>query len=255
ALISRISSVDDRPSIHVLDREEAKLKALSQQYGVQTHTKPGEWIKNLNCVVLAVKPQDLPQAITEIKPFLGTGLILSIAAGVQTKDLIKMTGKNRICRVMPNTPVKTGLGVDGIFLTEAAKEDRPMVETILAPTGLLVWCDKEAMIESITCISGSGPAYVFLFLEALEKAGLNYGFSPEIARQLAIYTVLGSAKLAQGSPHSFTELSKAVQSKGGTTIEAVKVMEENGFQQTMLEAMKACRKRAIELGDEFSRKL
>ncbi len=255
ALISRISSIQEPPEIEVLDKSEEKLKALASLYKITAQQKPGDWINGLDCLILAVKPQDLPQAIQEIKPYLGDGLILSIAAGVQTKDLMKMTGKDRICRVMPNTPVKIGLGVCGIFLTPAATDDKPMVEKILEPTGLLVWCDKEEQIESITCISGSGPAYVYLFLEALEKAGLNYGFAPEVARSLAIYTVLGSAKLAQESPQSFTVLSKAVQSKGGTTIEAVKVMENNGFQHIMLEAMKACRRRAIELGEEFSRKL
>ncbi len=256
AFISRMAAIwDNKSDIHVTDISREKLEELKVKYSVSVHAEKGSWLDELDCVVLAVKPQNLPEAIAQIKPYIQKCLVLSIAAGVRTGDLEKMIGHKRICRVMPNTPVKVGLGVCGIYLTEDAKSDKQLVEMLLQNSGNLIWCPDEDMIESITSISGSGPAYVFVFLEALERAALDYGFSPEVARELAIYTVLGSARLAQDSPESFTALSKAVQSKGGTTIEAVKIIEGSGFSDMMQQAIKACRKRAVELGEEFSSKV
>ena len=156
---------------------------------------------------------------------------------------------------MPNTPVREGLGVCGIFMVSKEEKDKETVEAILKPTGLLIWCTTESMIDSLTAVSGSGPAYVFLFLAALEKAALEFGFTAQEAHDMAVYTILGSSTLALKSDETFTSLCKKVQSKGGTTIEATKVIEGSGFADMMLRAMEACRTRAIELGDEFSKKV
>ncbi len=256
AIIARMSlDWEDKSAIHVTDPSKEKLERLHSKYGVAVHEEKGGWLEEMDCVVLAVKPQNLPEAIVEIKPYVRKCLILSICAGVRIADLEKMIGQKRICRVMPNTPVKVGLGVCGICLTKEAEGEKPLVEAILRTCGQLIWCPDETMIESVTAISGSGPAYVFLFMQALERAGVGYGFSPEQARAMAVYTTLGAAALADKSPETLDTLCKAVQSKGGTTIEAVKIIEGSGFSDMMQNAMQACRNRAVELGQEFSDKV
>ena len=256
AIISRMVSTWDNPAcIHVADKNFEKLENLHKEFNVTTHQETGEWLSEMDCVVLAVKPQQLPEVLIQNKEFLKDTFVLSIAAGVKTKDIEKLLGQNRICRVMPNTPVREGLGVCGIFMVSKEEKDKETVEAILKPTGLLIWCTTESMIDSLTAVSGSGPAYVFLFLAALEKAALEFGFSAKEAHDMAVYNILGSSTLALKSDETFTSLCKKVQSKGGTTIEATKVIEGSGFADMMLRAMEACRTRAIELGDEFSKKV
>ncbi len=256
AIISRMVSTWEEPThIHVTDRNLEKLDNLHKQFKISTHPKIGNWLAEMDCVVLAVKPQQLPEVLVQNKEFLKDVFVVSIAAGVKTKDIEKLLGQRRICRVMPNTPVKEGLGVCGIFMVSQEEKDKKLVEAILLPTGLLIWCPFESMIDSVTAVSGSGPAYVFLFLAALEKAALEFGFTAQEAHDMAVYTVLGSSTLALKSEETFTELCKKVQSKGGTTIEATKIIEGSGFAEMMLRAMDACRARAIELGDEFSQKV
>ena len=256
AIISRMVSTWDNPAyIHVTDKNIEKLENLHKEFGVTTHPAPGGWLSEMDCVVLAVKPQQLPEVLIQNKEFLKDTFVLSIAAGVKTQDIEKLLGQNRICRVMPNTPVREGLGVSGIFLVSKEEKVKQIVEAILKPTGLLIWCTGESMIDSLTAVSGSGPAYVFLFLAALEKAALEFGFTTQEAHDMAVYTVLGASTLALKSDETFTALCKKVQSKGGTTIEATKIIEGSGFAEMMLRAMEACRTRAVELGDEFSKKV
>lgn len=253
AIIARMADHwDEHSNIHVLDLNDNKLDKLHNDFGITPHKEIGPWLSEMDCVIFAVKPQQLPEALSDAKEFLKNNFVLSIAAGVKIRDIEKLLGHNRICRVMPNTPVKEGLGVCGIYMASEDEEDKKTVEEILSPAGLLIWCSFESMIDSVTAVSGSGPAYVFLFLLALEKAALEFGFTAEQSRQMAIYTVLGSATLAKNSDEPFSELCRKVQSKGGTTIEATKIIEGSGFQEMMLRAMQACRTRAIELGDEFS---
>lgn len=256
AIISRmVSTWENSQLIHVTDKNLEKLEKLKNEFGVSIHEEAGAWLSEMDCVVLSVKPQQLPEVLVQNKEFLKNVFVLSIAAGVKTKDIEKLLGQNRICRVMPNTPVKEGLGVSGIYMVSKEAKDKEAVEDILNPTGLIIWCAFESMLDSVTAVSGSGPAYVFLFLAALEKAALEFGFSSQEARDMAIYTVLGSATLAQRSDDTFGALCKKVQSKGGTTIEATKIIEGSGFSEMMLRAMEACRTRALQLGDEFSEKV
>lgn len=256
AIIARMVASDWSPEfIHVIDPNQEKLDFLSQKFKVHTHLKAGSWLAQIDSVLLAVKPQDLAEAINSISNWINDALVISIAAGVKTSDLTKLIGHGNICRVMPNTPVKIGDGVCGIFETDQAKDDHEFIVKVFASTGDLIWCEKEEMLESVTAISGSGPAYVFRFIEALEEVGKKYGFNGPQARRMAIATVLGAATLAKDSLEPVHELRQKVTSKGGTTYEALKVLEEKHFMEIMQQAMDACRKRAIELGDEFSQKL
>lgn len=255
-IISKMVTSDwSGEDIHVIDRNAEKLERFSKQFGVQVHDKPGSWMAQIDSVVLAVKPQQLPDAIASAKEWMDEALIISIAAGVRIEDLRAMLGQNRICRAMPNTPMKIGKGVCGLYATAEADEDHLFIVKVFAACGDLIWCDKEEMLEGVTVVSGSGPAYVFRFIEALENAGIRYGFNEVQARRLAIATVLGSAELARQSDEPPAELRAKVTSKGGTTYEALKVMQERGFMEMMQDAMDACRRRSAELGEAFHENL
>ncbi len=152
---------------------------------------------------------------------------------------------------MPNTPMKIGLGVCGLYSTPEAEPDHRFIVKVFAACGDLIWCTKEEELDGVTAISGSGPAYVFRFIEALTEAGLRYGFNDVQAKRMAIATVLGSAELVKRSGESPSALREKVTSKGGTTYEALKVMNDRHFMEMMQGAMDACKKRAVELGDAF----
>ena len=252
AIISKMVSSDWKGTdIHVIDHNEEKLEHLASAYGVHTHKEPGSWLAEIDAVVLAVKPQQLPDAINASKEWIEDALVISIAAGVRVKDLEAMIGHNCICRTMPNTPMKIGLGVCGLYSTPEADPDHRFIVKVFAACGDLIWCTKEEEMDGVTAISGSGPAYVFRFIEALTEAGLRYGFNDVQAKRMAIATVLGSAELAKRSGESPSVLREKVTSKGGTTYEALKVMNDRHFMEMMQDAMDACKKRAVELGDAF----
>lgn len=252
AIIAKMVSSDWKADdIYVIDHNESKLAILSSTYGVHTFNTPGAWLEQVDSVLLATKPQQLPEAISSIKDWIEDALVISIAAGVRIDDLASMIGHRRICRTMPNTPMKIGQGVCGLYATEEAEPDHRFIVKVFAACGDLIWCEREDQLEGVTAVSGSGPAYVFRFIEALEEGALRYGFNNAQARRMAIATVLGSAELAKQSSDSPSVLREKVTSKGGTTYEALKVMNDHHFMEIMQEAMDACKKRASELGDAF----
>lgn len=256
AIVAKMVSGDwSSEDIHVIDHNADKLERLKSTYGVHTHLEPGSWLAELDAVVLATKPQQLPQAIASIKEWIEDALVISIAAGVRVEDLAQMIGHHCICRTMPNTPMKIGRGVCGLYATKEAEPDHRFIVRVFAACGDLIWCEKEEELEGITAVSGSGPAYVFRFIEALMQGAQNYGFNDAQARRIAVATVLGAAELAKQSGEAPGLLREKVTSKGGTTYEALKVMEDEHFMQMMQRAMDACRKRAIELGDAFHEKV
>lgn len=253
AIIARMVAAQyPKQKIFVSDKHPEKLQALQSQFGVCPTVLTAESLKEQEVVVLAVKPQQLRSLLKDISDQLCDKLVISIAAGVQIETLRKMIGHDRIVRVMPNTPVRIKAGVCGIYCADGAEKDRPYVQEVFSSCGEVVLCDREDMIEGVTAVSGSGPAYVFHFIEALEEAGVKYGFSPDVARRMAVMTVFGAGSLALNSNDSPAELRKKVTSKGGTTFEALKVMDESGFVPMMLKAMDACKQRAEELGKEFA---
>jgi pyrroline-5-carboxylate reductase len=209
-------------------------------------------------VVLAVKPQQMRQAAIALAPHLAGAdapVVLSIAAGIRLADLARwLGGHDRLVRAMPNTPALVGKGISGAFA--AASVDaagRALAASVLAAAGAQVWVENEAMLDAVTGVSGSGPAYVFYFLEALEAAARDLGFAPADARKLAYATFSGAMALAEASPLEPAVLRAQVTSKGGTTECALASLEADAVKARIVVAVKAAALRAGELGDSFGR--
>jgi len=205
--------------------------------------------------VLAVKPQQLHGVAIQLRGRLDGKLVISIAAGVRSADLsLWLGGHAVIVRAMPNTPAMVLAGVTGLYaLPEVPEHQRQQAETILGAVGTTLWLEKEVQMDAVTAISGSGPAYVFLFIEALQEAAMELGFTPDDARTLSLETFLGAAKLASQSSEDAATLRARVTSKGGTTERAILAMEAAGIKQTIIQATQAACQRSRELGDELGK--
>jgi pyrroline-5-carboxylate reductase len=209
-------------------------------------------IDGADLVVMAVKPQQMHAAATALAPYIaGVPLVLSIAAGTRIADLSRwLGGYPRIARAMPNTPALVGAGISGAFAPiDVNAAGRKMAGRVLESAGAVVWVDREEMLDAVTGVSGSGPAYVFYFLEGLEQAARELGFSSPDARKLAYATFAGALKLAQASDLEPGILRAQVTSKGGTTERALTMMEADGVKAKFIAAVKAAAVRAHELGD------
>lgn len=204
-------------------------------------------------IVLAVKPQSLPQVAAALAPRLVQHLMLSIAAGVRVADLARwLNGHKQIVRAMPNTPALVGAGITGLYADEAvAQEARSAAEGVVRAVGGVVWVPSEALLDVVTAVSGSGPAYVFYFIESLEAAALAQGLTPASARQLALQTFFGAAKLALESGEEPALLRERVTSKGGTTERGIAALESASVKAAIAQAVVAARERCISLGDEL----
>jgi len=239
-------------SIEVVDVSDEICRRLSRNHGVTAHTSL-EQAHLHPLVVLAVKPQQLPEAARQLAPRLGQHLLVSIAAGVRIADLSRWLGGHaRIVRTMPNTPAMVGAGITGLFAPERMDaEDRSTAESVLRAVGAVVWVDDEADLDWVTALSGSGPAYVFYFVEALEDAGIKAGLAEETARRLALHTVFGAAKLALEAGEDPALLRAKVTSRGGTTERAIASLTADGFADMLARAVNAAAARSKELGDEL----
>ena len=232
--------------------EEHRIR-LQQTFSISTTaTLSAGFLANSNVIVLAVKPQQLAAVSHELAPLLGNHLVISITAGIRTDDLSRwMQGHTRIVRAMPNTPALIGAAVTGLYAMPAVDAaEKQAASTILAATGSIVWLEREALLDAVTAISGSGPAYVFYFIEAMQQAALSLGLDVAQAKQLSLETFLGAAKLAAQSNEDVSTLRARVTSKGGTTERAIRHMENDGVGQTIIHAIHAAATRARELGDE-----
>ena len=179
-------------------------------------------------------------------------LHLSVAAGIRTGSIAQWLGSERIVRAMPNTPALIGQGMTGLFARPGVSAaERTLVEQVVATTGAHLWVEEEALLDAVTALSGSGPAYVFYFLEAMAQAGVDMGLTREQAHQLAVGTFAGAAELARRSDEPPQVLRQRVTSKGGTTHAAIESMEADGVAQRFMRALDAAEARARELGDEF----
>ena len=184
--------------------------------------------------------------------FTATALHLSVAAGIRSDSIAQWLGTQHVVRAMPNTPALVGRGISGLFARAAVTEqDKALVQSVIATTGEYLWVDAEAQLDAVTALSGSGPAYVFYFLEAMMQAGACMGLSPEQSRQLAISTFAGATELARQSNEPVEILRERVTSKGGTTYAALCSMEQSAVKANFVQAMQAACERARELGDEF----
>ena len=209
-------------------------------------------------VVLAVKPQQMREAARVLAPHLAGApapVVVSIAAGIRVVDLARwLGGRGRLVRAMPNTPALVGKGISGVFAApDVDAAGRALASKVLDAAGEQVWVDDEGMLDAVTGVSGSGPAYVFYFLEALEEAARDLGFAPADARRLAYATFSGAVALAQASPDDPAVLRAQVTSKGGTTERALSSMEAGAVKAKIVAAVKAASLRAAELGDAYGR--
>ena len=234
--------------------EDARLR-LRETFGVASQAELDETGVVADVVLLAVKPQHLRDAAQRLRPRLRGRLVVSIVAGIRTADLSRwLGGHGRIVRAMPNTPALLRAGITGLYAAlDATQADRKVAERILGAVGTIMWLDSEDRMDGVTAVSGSGPAYVFYFIEALQQAAQELGFSEEQARRLAVETFVGAAKLAAGSPEAPATLRARVTSKGGTTERALEIMESFELKGRVVEAVRAAAKRSGELGDEFGK--
>jgi len=234
--------------------DEQRAKLAQQFPGVSLHAAASAELRHSSLVVWAVKPQTFKDAALASQPFLANALHLSVAAGITSESMAGWLQTQRIVRAMPNTPALVGLGMTGLFAREGASTaDRALVEAVVKTTGELVWVSAEPQLDAVTALSGSGPAYVFYFLEAMRDAGTRMGLPPEVAYQLAVGTFIGASTLAQRSDDPPQVLRERVTSKGGTTYAALTSMEAAGVKAEFEEALFAAQKRAEELGREFGK--
>ncbi|MGH6622800.1 MAG: pyrroline-5-carboxylate reductase [Burkholderiaceae bacterium] len=239
---------------YVLEIDAAKGKALAETYGVRARTTVDQWLGQCEIVVVAVKPQQIKEAVASISPFAQNALVVSIAAGVRASTLARWLGHERIVRAMPNTPALIGAGITAaVALPAVDPEQRAEANRLLRAVGSVVWLEDEAQLDAVTAVSGSGPAYVFLFIEALEAAATQLGLSAAHARKLALGTFHGAARLAAESDASPAVLRDRVTSRGGTTAAALEKMNAAGIKQTIAAAVRAAAERAKEMGDELDR--
>ena len=240
--------------IHVVDVDAAARERLKREHQVNVHAAPHAAMDCAECVVLAVKPQHVRDAAHSIRSLIGDALVITIAAGIRTRDLSRwLGGTKRIVRAMPNTPALVLAGVTGLYAGDATSDDdRAHAETILAAAGRILWVECEEQIDVVTAVSGSGPAYVFYFIEALENAARELGLDEAAARLLALETFTGAAKLASESEEAPATLRARVTSRGGTTERAIAVLDENRVQHAIIRAVHAAAERSRELGDAFA---
>ncbi|WP_311222937.1 MULTISPECIES: pyrroline-5-carboxylate reductase [unclassified Acidovorax] len=227
--------------------------ALLQHYGITALEQAGPALQRADLVVWAVKPQTFKDAAAAARPFTSAQAVhLSVAAGIRSDSIAAWLGSDRIVRTMPNTPALIGRGMTALFARAAiTAADRALVERTLASTGELLWVDNETQLDAVTALSGSGPAYVFFFLEAMATAGVEMGLSADQAHRLAVGTFTGAAELARRSEETPAVLRQRVTSKGGTTYAAITSMEQDELGQKFARALHAAKDRARELGDEF----
>ena len=237
------------PQIAACDLDVVKLEQLQTECGIRTGTM-AEVAAEADVVLLAVKPQGMAGVCEALRPSLKQGvLIISIAAGIPLRSLEAWLGSERaIVRCMPNTPALVLEGATGLFANaNTSPAQRALAETILSAVGISRWLDSEHDINAVTALSGSGPAYFFLLMEAMQEAGVALGLEPELARALTIQTALGAAKLAATSDVGPDELRRRVTSPNGTTQAALEQFESEDFRGLVERALSAAQKRSVEL--------
>jgi len=244
----------DPRSISVIEISPAARERIAV-HGVRVGTAPDAASDEADTIVLAVKPQDARAALASVASSVHGKLVISIAAGLRLAALSHWLGGHRsLVRCMPNTPALVGAGIAGLCaLPEVTPAERERAEQILAAVGEVVWVDDEALLDTVTAVSGSGPAYVFWFIEQLAAFAEKAGIGAAEALKLATQTALGSAKLAAQSNESPAELRAKVTSKGGTTEAALKVFNEEQLAQRFARALAAATRRGHELGDELAK--
>lgn len=233
--------------------DQNRLQQLQQQYGIQTNTDNSAAAARADVLVLAVKPQilqmvcrDIAHSVQHKKP-----LVISVAAGIRSTDIERWLGGNcALVRCMPNTPALLQAGATGMFAnSHVDKQQKQLAEDILRAAGITMWVEREALLDAVTAVSGSGPAYFFLLMECMQKAGEQLGLDSETARQLTLQTALGAARMATSGTDDPATLRSKVTSKGGTTEAAINSFQQSGIENMVAQALSAARDRATELAD------
>ncbi len=231
--------------------EEARAK-LHSTFGITAQPQAGAFLTQAQLVVWAVKPQTFKEATQNVAAHTVQALHLSVAAGIRSSSMAAWLDTDRVVRAMPNTPALIGQGISGLFARAGVTAtDKTRIEAVMATTGQSLWLDAEDQLDVVTALSGSGPAYVFYFMEAMITAGVEMGLNRDQAHQLAVATFAGASALAQASTESPQVLRQRVTSKGGTTFAAISSMEDNDVRALFIDAMYAARERAKALGQEF----
>lgn len=245
--------------VHIVDISPDVLERWKAK-GTTVAEKPDKALASKRVWIFSVKPQYLKQAVQACKPFLHPDtLVISVAAGISATTLSRWLGTpnqpwTRLIRCMPNTPALIGSGVSGLLaLAGTTDTDRQLANTLFQAVGQVVWVGSDDAIDAVTALSGSGPAYVFLFLQSLIDGAKDLGLSEPQARALALATVDGATRLASLSEDDLTTLRKRVTSEGGTTAAAIAILERDGFADSVHQAMRAAYTRAVQLADDFSR--
>jgi pyrroline-5-carboxylate reductase len=251
-ILGMIAQGHNTASITACDPSAEQLQRLKSQLPAQANivlSQDNAAISGAKAVVLAVKPQVMSEVAESLRDHLSPGtLVISIAAGVPISALQKWLGEQPIVRCMPNIPALVQLGASGLYANESVTdEQREAAESILGAVGMSFWLGREKDIDAVTAVSGSGPAYFFLFMEAMVEAGEELGLSADVASQLAIQTCAGAAKLATDAPDSLAELRKKVTSPGGTTERAMDSFRHDDFNSVVKRALHAAAARAAEL--------
>ena len=255
AIIGGLIRQGMRPSQFCVVEPFAEASAkLSQDFGITAMPAAGPALSQAALVVWAIKPQNFAEAAEPVMPHARAALHLSVAAGIRTSSIGRWVGTDRVVRSMPNTPALVGQGITGLFACPPVTDtDKTLVAQVIGTTGDFFWVEQESQLDAVTALSGSGPAYVFYFLEAMTEAGVGMGLSTRQARQLAVATFSGAARLAATSDDAPEILRQRVTSKGGTTHAALATMEAHGIKPAFVKAMQAAQQRARELGDEFGK--
>ena len=244
-------------TLWVSDTDTDKLAALEKEFAIRTSTDNNEAAAAADIVVLAVKPQVLHQVAAALSETIqaSNALVISVAAGIRAADLDTWLGGNvAIVRCMPNTPALIRAGAGALFANDnVSAPQRDEAEQILNAVGLALWVDQESQMDAVTALSGSGPAYFFLFMEAMEEAGVELGLERDTARRLALQTGVGATRMAQESDLPCAELRRRVTSPGGTTEQALNTFEKLELRSIVGKALRAASDRSAELADQLAK--
>ncbi|HEX5363785.1 MAG TPA: pyrroline-5-carboxylate reductase [Gallionella sp.] len=238
--------------ISVVEINPDNRAKLQRDFAVRAVAQLAEGVAGSDVVVFAVKPQQLREVAQQAGPLLDGKLLISIAAGIRASDLARWAGNQAVVRAMPNTPALVQSGMTGLYaMPEVSAAQREQAQEILISVGETLWLDDEAMVDAVTAISGSGPAYVFYFIEALQKSAQELGFNADDARRLSLATFLGASKLAAASEEEVGVLRARVTSKNGTTERALLSLAANRVDEHIAQAAQAAAARAREMADEL----
>lgn len=244
-----------RKNISVVEIAQPARERLAHELKVKTYAAPDAKSMKADCLLLAVKPQQMREVARSLRPFIESQLIVTIAAGIRVQDLSRwLGGYRRIVRVMPNTPALVLSGISGLYAPASVDATgRAAAGKILGAAGAVLWFERENDLDAVTAVSGSGPAYVLYFIEALTRAGQEIGLSAQAAHRLSLETFTGAIKLAAQAAEPPETLRGRVTSKGGTTERALASMEADRVKDAIVRAVKAAAERSRELGDELGR--